>query len=76
MQNFNINIMKNSFKIAVLAAVVIFTISSCSSRRNKDQNTEGSKIDTTDKTIVTPQKTIDTSKKAGADTTRKDTVKK
>jgi hypothetical protein len=68
--------MKNSFKIAVQAAVVIFTILSCSSCGNKDQNTEGSKIDTTDKTIVTPQKTIDTSKKAGADTTRKDTVKK
>ena len=75
MQNFNINIMKNSFKIAVQAAVVIFTILSCSSCGDKDQNTEGSKIDTTDKTIVTPQKTIDTSKKT-ADTTRKDTVKK
>ena len=67
--------MKTSLKIGVLAAAVVFSISSCSSCGNKDKNAEGSKIDTTDKTIVTPQKTIDTSKKT-ADTTRKDTVKK
>mgnify|MGYP007014289549 CR=1 FL=1 len=67
--------MKTSFKIGVLAAAFMFSISSCSSCGNKDKNTEDSKIDT-GKTIVTPQKTIDTAKKAGPDTTKKDTIKK
>lgn len=67
--------MKTSFKIGVLAAAIMFSVSSCSSCVNKDKNTEGSKIDT-GKTIVTPQKTIDTAKKTGPDTTKKDTTKK
>jgi len=69
--------MKNSFKIGLLVAAVMFSISSCSSCGNKDKNTEGSKvIDTFEKTIDTTQKAIDTAKKAGADTPKKDTVKK
>ena len=68
--------MKNSFKIGVLSAAIMLSISSCSSCENKDKNTEDSKIDTAGKTIVTPQKTIDTTKKAGSDTTKKDTIKK
>jgi hypothetical protein len=68
--------MKTSLKIGILAIVAMFSISSCSSCKNKNTNAEGVAIDTPDKTIDTANKPIDTTKTTGADTTRKDTVKK
>lgn len=68
--------MKNSFKIGVLAAAIMFSISSCSSCGNKNKDEEPAKIDSPKTAIDTTQKEIDTTKKAGADPVKKDSVKK
>ena len=64
--------MKNSFKIGVLAAALIVTISSCGDGDRASHKI----IDTNQKAIDTTQKAIDTSKKAGTETVKKDSVKK
>jgi hypothetical protein len=71
-----LNPMKNSFKIGVLAAAIMFSISSCSSCVNKGKDGSVEKIDTSKSAIDTTQKAIDTTKKAGTETVKKDTVKK
>ncbi|MBS1523264.1 MAG: hypothetical protein JST50_19855 [Bacteroidetes bacterium] len=68
--------MRNLLKIGVLAAAVMFSISSCSSCVNKGKNESEGKIDTPKATIDTTQKTIDTTKKAGTEVIKKDSVKK
>ena len=68
--------MKNSFKIGVVAAAIIFSISSCSSCGNKNKGGSEEKIDSPKSGIDTGQKPMDTAKKAGADTLKQDTVKK
>jgi hypothetical protein len=68
--------MKNSFKIGVLVAAVMFSISSCSSCGNKNKAGSEEKIDSPKTAIDTTQKTIDTAKKTGIDAIKKDSVKK
>ncbi|HEY9000227.1 MAG TPA: hypothetical protein VIM89_02655 [Mucilaginibacter sp.] len=68
--------MKNSLKIGVLAAAVMFSISSCSSCMNKNKGDEPAKIDSPKTAIDTTQKAIDTTKKAGTEPVKKDSVKK
>jgi hypothetical protein len=63
--------MKTSLKIGVLAAAVMFSISSCG-----DGDRGHKVIDTVEKAIDTTQKTIDTTKKAGVEPVKKDSVKK
>jgi hypothetical protein len=64
--------MKTLLKIGVLAAAIMFSISSCSSCGNKNEGDEPAKIDSS-KTAID---TADTTKKAGIDTVKKDSVKK
>ena len=68
--------MKNSFKIGLLAAAIMVSISSCSSCGNKNKGGSEEKTDSPKTAIDTVQKTIDTTKKAGPDTVKKDSVKK
>ena len=68
--------MKTSLKIGVLAAAIMFSISSCSSCGNKNNSEEPAKIDSPKTAIDTTQKAIDTTKKTGAETVKKDSVKK
>ena len=68
--------MKNSFKISVLAAAIMFSISSCSSCVNKGKGGSEEKPDTNKTAIDTGKATIDTAKKAGIDAVKKDSVKK
>jgi predicted small lipoprotein YifL len=56
--------MRNSFKIGVLAAAVMFSISSCSSCGIKNNGDLPEKADSPKTTIDTTQKAIDTTKKA------------
>jgi len=72
----NINIMKNLLKIGVLAAAVMFSISSCSSCGNKGKSVTEEKVDSPKTTIDTTQKAIDTAKKAEVETAKKESVKK
>jgi hypothetical protein len=68
--------MKNSFKIGVLAAAVMFSISACSSCGEKSSGGSIEKVDSPKTTIDTAQKTIDTTKKTGTEAVKKDSVKK
>jgi len=68
--------MKTSFKIGLLAAAIMFSISSCSSCGNKGKDGSGEKIDSPKTAIDTAQKAIDMAKKAGTDTLKKDSIKK
>jgi hypothetical protein len=68
--------MKNSFKISALVTVIMLSISSCSSCVNKGKGGSQEKPDSPKTIIDTTQKTIDTVKKEGADTAKKDSVKK
>jgi len=68
--------MKTSLKIGVLAATVMFSISSCSSCVSRNKGDAQEKADSPKTTIDTTQKTIDTTKKAGPETMKKDSVKK
>lgn len=67
--------MRTSLKIGLLPAVVMFSISSCSSCGHKEGQ-EPAKIDSPEAAIDTTQKTIDTAKKAATDTVKKDGLKK
>jgi len=67
--------MKTSLRIGVLAAAIMFSISSCSSCVNKGQSESEGKIDSPKTTIDTTQKTVDTTKKA-VEPVKKDSVKK
>jgi len=68
--------MKTSLRIGVLAAAIMFSISSCSSCGNKNNSEEPAKIDSPKTAIDTTQKVADTTKKAGTETVKKDSVKK
>ena len=68
--------MKNLFKSGILVLGIMVSISSCSSCGNKNKGVSEEKIDSPKTTIDTGLKPIDTAKKAGADTLKKDTVKK
>jgi len=66
--------MKTSLKFGVLAAAIMFSISSCSSCVSKNKGDQPAKIDSPKTAIDTTQKTIDTTKRA--DAAKKDSVKK
>lgn len=68
--------MKTTSKIGVLAIGIIFSISSCSSCANRSKGEPDGKVDTLKTTIDTSQKTIDTVKKEGTGSVKKDMVKK
>jgi len=68
--------MKTSLKIGVLAAAIMFSISSCSSCGSKNSGDVLEKADSPKTAIDTTQKTIDTTKKAGVEPVKKDSVKK
>ena len=68
--------MKNSLKIGVLAAAIMFSITACSSCGEKLSGGSQEKADSPKTTIDTTQKAIDTTKKAGTESIKKDTVKK
>ncbi len=68
--------MKTLFKFGVLAAAIMFSISSCSSCVSKNNGDDPVKVDSPKTAIDTTQKTIDTAKKVGTETVKKDSVKK
>ena len=66
--------MKNSFKIGALALVIGVSVVACDPPSKSKQ--ESTPVDSNKTAIDTTQKVIDTTKKAGAETVKKDSVKK
>jgi len=65
--------MKNLLKIGVLALIIGVTAVACDPPQSKQ---ESNPVDSNKTAIDTTQKAIDTTKKAGAETVKKDSVKK
>jgi hypothetical protein len=66
MQNLTITIMRNSFKLGLLALTVSVTVLACDPPKTTSEKTPADSA----------SKTIDTAKKAAIDSAKKDSVKK
>ena len=65
--------MRNSFKLGIVVLIVSITVSACDPAK---PGSAKSPVDSNKLAIDTPQKIVDTAKKAATDTVKKDSVKK
>ena len=65
--------MRNSFKSGIVALIVSVTISACGPAKPGSAKPP---VDSNKSAVDTPQKIVDTARKAATDTVKKDSVKK